>query len=337
MKRKHKVLCLFDLLEPQRSPDFVEELTEDDWQTEAEVMTALNHLGHEVRTVGLLDDINVVIAAVREYQPDVVFNLTEQYNGDRSQDKSIAALLELLRVPYTGAGPMGLALARDKALAKEILAYHRIRVPQFFTFRRGERVKVPKHVAYPVIVKPLGEDASEGIARASLVRRDSDLKKRVEWILGSFGSDAIVEQYIEGREFYCGVMGNGRLRVFPLRELKMGSKPGRPKFLTFSLKWDADMRQRWGIEFGFAQDLPDTQVRDIGRVCKRVYRLLQLRDYGRIDLRITSDGHMYVIEANPNPAIGEIEDFSQGALETGMTYTELIDRIICLAIRRQRC
>ena len=334
MRRKLKVLCLFDLVEPPKSLDFSEDLKTPDWQTEAEVLAALEVLGHEIHTVGLLDDITTVIQAVREVKPDVVFNLTEQYDGDRSQDKSIAALLELLQVPYTGAGPMGLALARDKALAKEILAYHRIRVPQFFTFHRGEKIRIPRHVAYPVIVKPLGEDASEGIARASLVRRDSDLRKRVEWVLESFGRDAIVEQYIEGRELYCGVMGNGRLRVFPLRELKMGNKPGRPKFLTFTLKWNNDMRQRWGIDFGFAQDIDPKLVADIGRTCKRVYRLLQLRDYGRIDLRLTADGQMYIIEANPNPAIGEQEDFAQGALETGIGYPGLIDRIISLAMRR---
>ena len=335
MKRKLKVLCLFDLVEPASGPDFHEELEHDeDWQTESDILAALDEIGDEVLKVGLFDDVGVVIDAVRSFRPDVVFNLTEQFGGDRSLDKSIAAVLDLMRVPYTGAGPLGLALARDKATAKKILSYHRIHVPQFLTFRRGKRVKIPKHVPYPVIVKPLGEDASEGIARASLVRRDSDLRKRVEWVLESLDADAIAEQYIEGRELYCSIMGNGRLRVFPLREFKMEKRPGRPKFLTYRLKWDAGLRQRWGVDFGFAPDIRPKVVRDIGRACKRAYRLLHLRDYGRMDLRLTAEGRVHIIEANPNPALGSIEDFAQSAQEAGIDYSELIDRILWLAIRR---
>ena len=335
MKRKLKVMCLFDLVEPASGPDFREELENDaDWQTEDDVLGALGELGHEVTTVGLLDDVNVVVEAVKSIQPDVVFNLTEQFDGDRSLDKCIAAMLDLLRVPYTGAGPTGLALARDKALAKKILTYHHIHVPQFITFHRGKKVKIPKHVPYPVIVKPLGEDASEGIARASLVRRDSDLRKRVQWVLEGFGSDAIAEQYIDGRELYCSIIGNGRLRVFPLRELKMEKRPGRPKFLTYRLKWDADLRARYGVDFGFAPDIDARIVRDVGHACKRAYRFLQLRDYGRIDLRLRPDGRIYIIEANPNPALGAIEDFPQSAQEAGIDYPDLIDRILWLAIRR---
>lgn len=335
MRRKLKVLCLFDLVEPASGPEFLEELEKDeDWQTESDVLRALGELGHEVSKVGLFDDVNVVIDAVKSFQPNVVFNLTEQFGGDRSLDKSIAAMLDLLRVSYTGSGPTGLALARDKALAKKILTYHRIHVPQFVTFRRGKTVKIPKHVPYPVIVKPLGEDASEGIARASLVRRDSDLRKRVEWVLEGFGADAIAEQYIDGRELYCSIMGNGRLRVFPLRELKMEKRPGRPKFLTYRLKWDADLRARYGVDFGFAPDVDPKIVRDIGRACKRAYRVLQIRDYGRIDLRLTPEGRVFMIEANPNPALGVIEDFPQSAQEAGIDYPDLIERIMSLAIRR---
>ena len=335
MRRKLKVLCLFDLVEPASGPDFHEELESDeDWQTESDVLHVLGELGHEVRTVGLFDDVNTVIDAVRSFQPDVVFNLTEQFGGDRSLDKSIAAMLDLLRVPYTGAGPIGLALARDKALAKKILSYHRVSVPDFVAFERERKIRIPRHVPYPVIVKPLREDASEGISRASLVRRDSDLRKRVEWILESFGTDAIAEQYIDGRELYCGLMGNHRLRVFPLRELKMGKRPGRPKFLTFRLKWDADLRQRWGVDFGFAPDIDPKTVRDIGRACKRACRVLHLRDYARIDLRLTPEGRIYVIEANPNPALAEVEDFAQSAQEAGIDYPDLIERIMSLAIRR---
>ncbi|GAH79173.1 unnamed protein product, partial [marine sediment metagenome] len=226
--------------------------------------------------------------------------------------------------------------ARDKVLAKKILTYHHIRVPAFVEFERGKRLKIPKHMPYPVIVKPVGEDASEGIARASLVRRDAELARRVGFVHESVGRDAIAEEYVEGREIFCSVLGNDRLRVLPLRTVWLGTKPGRPKFLTYRLKWNTDYQQKWGLEFGFAADLPDETAERIGRVSKRVYRALELRDYGRIDLRVTPEGRIYVLEANPNPFLAKSEDFAESAQEAGIDYPELVERIMSLALKRVR-
>jgi len=334
MRRKLKVLCVFDLVEPPSGPDLAEELKTPDWKTERHVLKALGKLGHQTSIIGIYDDVTPLVNLIRNDPPDVAFNLTEHFCGDRSLDKSIAALLELLGVPYTGTGPLGLALARDKALSKKILTYHHIRTPAFIEFERGRRIKIPKHVPYPVIVKPVGEDASEGIARASLVRRDSDLVQRVKFVHESVERDAIAEQYIDGRDIFCSILGNDRLRVLPLRTMWYGTKPGRPKFLTYRLKWDMDYQQRWGLEFGFAVDLPDDVYDKVGHVSRRAYRALVLRDYGRIDLRVTEDGKIYVIEANPNPYLAQAEDFADSALEGGIEYEALIDRILSLALKR---
>jgi D-alanine-D-alanine ligase len=334
-RRRLKVLSLFDLPGPRADQDFTAELETEDWRTEADILEALDTLGYEVVTIGVYDDVGFLVRRVSEEAPDVVFNLTEQFRGDRSLDMGVAGVLELLGVTYTGAGPLGLALARDKALAKKILTFHRVRVPRFTTFRLGRKVRVPRHVPYPVIVKPVAEDASEGITLASLVRSDQELAKRVEFVHETFGGDAIAEEYIEGREIYCAVLGNRRLTVLPLREVKIGGDSTRPKFLTYRSKWDEAYRQRWGIQFGFAEGIPAEKTKEIARISKRVCRALELRDYARVDLRLTADGRIYVIEANPNPHIAWGEDFAEAALEAGIDYTELIDRILRLAVRRR--
>jgi len=334
MKRKLRVLCLFDIIEPKEGEDFSRELETEDWRTEADILRALEDLGHERSVVGVFDDVSPIVQRVREYGPDVVFNLTEQFAGHRDLDKSIAAVLDLLGVPYTGAGPMGLGLARDKALAKKILTYHRVGVPAFVAFERGRNVKIPRRMPYPVIVKPLAEDASEGIARASLVSRDSDLRRRVRFIHQSVGTDAIAEEYVEGREVFCSILGNDRLRVLPLREVTMGNDPRRPRFCTYRIKWDPDHRQRWGVEFGFVTDLDREVARRVSRVCKRAYRVLQMRDYARLDLRLAPDGRIVIFEANPNPFLARGEDFAESASEAGIDYPELVDRILALAVRR---
>ncbi len=334
MRRRLRVLCVFDLTESKVDEDFTEELKSDDWRTEADIIEALDDLGHDHAEIGVFDDITPLIHRAKSYAPDVIFNLTEQFNGNRHLDKSIAAVLDLVGVPYTGAGPMGLALARDKALAKKILTFHRIGVPKFVAFQRGRRVRIPKHVPYPVIVKPLAEDASEGISRASLVRRDSDLRRRVKFIFENVGVDAIAEEYIEGREIFCSILGNDRLRVLPLREVRMGRDPRRPRFMTYRIKWDEEYRQRWGIDFGFAADLAPETVRKIGKVCRRAYKVLGMRDYARMDLRLPPDGRIVIFEANPNPYLAWGEDFAESALEAGIDYNQLIERLLLLALKR---
>jgi len=302
--------------------------------TEGHVVVALRELGHQIRTLGVDDDVAEIVGEMTEHPPDIVFNLTEQFRNDRRLDKAVAGLLEMMEVRYTGSGPAGLMLCRDKGLCKQILSLHKIRVPDFVVFRPGAAPRSPKRLDYPIIVKPIYEDASDGISMASVARTEGELLERVRFIHERWHQVAIAEQYIEGRELYVGVLGNRRLSVFPPRELRFGAAAdGGPVIATSQVKWNDEYREKWNIEYGFA-DLPEDVLAKIARVCKRASRLLQLRDYGRIDLRLTADGRIYVLEVNPNPDIGFGDEFAESARQGGVQYNTLIDRILHLALRR---
>lgn len=302
--------------------------------TEYHVCHTLRGLGHRVGVMGAEYDIAAVATALTRQAPDLVFNLTEQFCGDRQMDKNIAALLELLDIPFTGTGAMGLMLARDKRLCKQILRLHRIRVPNFISLPYRHRVRVPANLPYPMVVKPAFEDSSEGISNASLVHNAEALTERAAFIHERWKQAVIAEEYIEGRELYVSIMGNKRLTVLPARECFFNKEADQgPVLLTYRCKWDSEYREKWKIEFGFA-DLSPGVSQGIERVCKRAYRALQLQDYGRIDLRLTPDEKLVVLEANPNPDIAFGEEVAEAAGKAGMDYESLLDKIVHLAMRR---
>jgi D-alanine-D-alanine ligase len=302
--------------------------------TEHHVCEALRLLGHDVTVLGAERDIALVAGTLTEQDPDLVFNLTEQFCGDRRLDKNIAALLELLDLPFTGAGAMGLLLARDKRLCKEILKLHKIRVPAFVSLPHRGTVRVPKNLPYPMVVKPAFEDSSEGISNASLVYDADALHDRAAFIHERWQQPAIAEEYIEGRELYVSVIGNQRLTVLPPRECFFNAEDSEgPVILTYRCKWDQEYRQKWKIEFGFAE-LEPAALRTIERVCKRAYHALQIQDYGRIDLRLTPENRLVILEANPNPDIAYGEEVAEAAEKAGIDYESLIDKIIRLALKR---
>jgi D-alanine-D-alanine ligase len=302
--------------------------------TEYHVCEGLRLLGHHVTVQGAERDIAVVAKNLAEHDPDLVFNLTEQFCGDRRLDKNIAALLELLDLPFTGAGAMGLMLARDKRLCKEILRLHKIRVPMFISLPHQHAIRVPKNLPYPMVVKPAFEDSSEGISNASLVYDADALRNRAAFIHERWSQPAIAEEYIEGRELYVSVIGNQRLTVLPPRECFFNAEDSEgPVMLTYRCKWDHEYREKWKIEFGFAE-LEPAVLKKIERVCKRAYRALQLQDYGRIDLRLTPEDKLVILEANPNPDIAYGEEVAEAADRAGIDYESLIDRVIRLALKR---
>ncbi len=301
--------------------------------TEGHVISALRELGHSVRAVGVDDDVGAIFGELAAEPPALVFNLAEQFRNDRRLDMNVAALLEMMDIRFTGAGPAGLLLCRDKGLSKQLLVLHRVRVPGFSVFPPGGTIRVPKATRYPLIVKPIYEDASDGIALSSVVRSEEELLERVRFVHQRWQQVAIAEEYIEGRELYVAVLGNERLSVFPPRELRFGHGGDGPVIATSRVKWDTEYRQKWQIEYGFAE-LEGALFRKIARVCRRAYRLLHLRDYGRIDLRVTADGRIYVLEVNPNPDIGYGDEFAEAAEKAGLGYNRLIDRILRLALRR---
>ena len=302
--------------------------------TEYHVCEALRVLGHHVSAVGAEYEIAQVIKTLTDQNPDLVFNLTEQFCGDRRLDKNVAALLELLDIPFTGAGTMGLLLCRDKRLCKQLLTLHKIRVPSFLSLSHNQAIRIPKHLPFPLVVKPAFEDSSEGISNSSIVYDGDALRQRAEFIHQRWNQAAIAEEYIDGRELYVSVIGNKRLTVLPPRECFFNADGDEgPVILTYRCKWDDAYRDKWNIEFGFAELEPGV-LKNIERICKRAFRVLQLQDYGRIDLRLTPDNKLVILEANPNPDIAYGEEVAEAAHMAGVDYESLVDKIIRLALKR---
>jgi D-alanine-D-alanine ligase len=210
-------------------------------------------------------------------------------------------------------------------------------VPNFLVIPRGQRITRPKQLKFPILVKPVKEEASYGISQASFVQNEEQFRERVAFIHEKYNSDAIAEEYIEGRELYVSLMGNVRLTVFPIRELVFREvPPDEPKIATYKAKWDEEYRKRWGLENHFAEDLDPVLVSKIQDTCKDIYRLLTIDGYARIDLRLTPENKLYFIEANPNPILADDEDFALAAAKAGLPYPDLIERIVRLGIRTIR-
>jgi D-alanine-D-alanine ligase len=310
-----------------------------DWKTEFDVISFLRAAGHEVHALGVGDDLRVVRQGIEDGKAQIAFNLLEHFHEVPIFDQNVVSYLELLRLPYTGCNPRGLLLARDKALTKKLLAYHRILVPDFAVFPIGRAVRRPKRLAFPLIVKSLTQEASIGIAQASVVDDDGKLKDRVQFIHESSGTDAIVERYVEGRELYVSILGNRRLEVFPVWEMFFTNMPaGAWHIATDRVKWNRSYQAKHAIKTDSAEGLDPDELTRIQHVCKRVYRTLGLSGYARIDLRRDVAGNLYVLEANPNPQLAYGEDFAESAERAGMSYEALLQRILTLGLRwyRQR-
>lgn len=334
MKKKRRALVVVHAsLVPPESLEGYTEKEIDEWRTEYDVTTTLRKSGHEVRCLGVLDSLTELREVLADWKPDIVFNLLEEFDGIVTYDQHVVAFLELMRQPYTGCNPRGLLLSRDKSLCKQLLAFHRIPTPQFTVFRRGTKVHVPRRIKFPLFVKSTVEDASLGIAQASVVEDAARLKERVEFVHEQVGSDALVEEYIEGRELYVGVMGNERLKRLPVWEMKFGSMPeSLAAIATRKVKWDRKYQARYGIYTEAARDLPPSVEMRLDKLSRRIYRALGLSGYARMDFRLTANGDIYVLEANANPNLEKAEDFAQSARAAGIPYDELLERIMALGL-----
>ncbi len=332
--RKLRILALMhgDLVPPEDTTGV--DLATAEWRTEYNVITTLREMGHEVRPLGVRDDLEVVHTAINEWKPHIAFNILEEFGGIAVYDQNIVAYLELLQVAYTGCNPWGLMLSRDKSLSKKILSYHRIPVPEFAVFPVGRAVRRRKRLSFPLIVKSISQEASVGISQASIVDNDDKLQERVAFIHKNIGTDAIAERYIEGRELYVGVLGNMQLQVFPVWELFMSGMPDEVQHIaTERVKWSHKYQDKYGITSGEAKGLPEGMLTKIQNHAKRIYRVLNLSGYARIDLRLEPSGKVYVLEANPNPEIAHREDFADSAEKAGISYQTLLQRIINLGLR----
>ncbi len=335
MSKKLKVLELFHTpYATVRGYDFKEEFAdENNMYTERDVYQALIANGYEVRRLGVFNDIAPLLEEVKDFKPDVVFNLVEVFNDKSYLEKNIAALLELLDIPYTGASADALLICNNKALSKKILRFHRLKVARFHTFYRGQKVWRPKTVKLPAVIKPLCEEASRGISQASVVDSEESFAQRIKFIHENMNMDAIAEEYIEGRELYVTVIGNKQLKVLPPRELKFGDMPDdEPRIATYKAKWDDKYRQRWGIKSVAASKLADGVAEDLVETCKRAYRALNMNSYVRFDIRVTADHKIYFIEPNANPCIAKIDEMALSAEKEGIDYNHLIRRIVNMAL-----
>ncbi|HVO26102.1 MAG TPA: ATP-grasp domain-containing protein [Candidatus Margulisiibacteriota bacterium] len=331
--KKLRILALMhaELVPPEDVSGY--DVANVDWKTEFDVTSFLRAAGHEVHALGTGDDLRAIRTVIEEWKPHIAFNLLEHFHGIPIFDQNVVSYLELLRMPYTGCNPRGLMLARDKALSKKLLAFHRIPVPAFVVYPIGRAVRRPKRMGFPLIVKSLTDEGSVGISQASVVDDDDKLKERVRFIHQTNGTDAIVEQYIEGRELYVGLLGNQRVQVFPVWEMHFTKMPEEARRIaTDRVKWSSAYQKKHGIKTAAAKNLPDAVAQAIQRMCKRVYRTLDLSGYARIDLRMDEQGRTWVIEANPNPQLAYGEDFAESAEHVGIAYEALLQRIVNLGL-----
>jgi len=317
-----------------RGYDYKEEFADpDNMYTERDVHQALLHLGHEVSLLGIFNDITPLFEEIKENRPDIIFNMMEIFNDQTHLEKNTAAILEILNIPYTGASCGHLYMCNNKALSKKIFSFHKIKVSHFHTYYRGKPIGVAK-LKLPAVIKPLCEEASRGISQASIVDNPESFLERIKFIHQNMQMDAIAEEYIEGRELYVGVLGFKQITVLPAREMIFGEFPeGEPRIATYKAKWDDAYRKKWGIK-STAAKIPEQWQKNIDDVCRRAYRALELDSYVRFDIRITNEGEVYIIEPNTNPCIAKIDEVAQAALKAGISYEDLIQKVLDLGLLR---
>jgi D-alanine-D-alanine ligase len=338
---KLKVAVLYDLWEEQEPPEPPPEKPvrgkrrkkKREKADREEIFEALGKLGHEP-FYQVLDGTEKTLVALAKCAADLVFNLTESYAGDDTKDMNIAAYLELLDCRYTGAGPHAMYLAQDKALAKKIFAFHSIKTPFFATSYRG-KLDHSHDISFPLIVKPTSEDGSIGIDQGSFVESVKELMERIHYIQEEFDSPALIEEYIEGREIYAAILGNENPEVLPMVELDLSKLPkGTPRIAGKEVKWETETEAYKVTKSAPAEDLDEAVTKRLSETALSAYQALKLRDYGRIDMRLSKKGEVFVIEANPNPWLASTAEFAMAAKKAGRNYTELIAEIVDLARSR---
>ncbi len=309
----------------------------DEPEMEYQIADALRVRGHDVILVGVRNDLQYLVQCLDEFQPDLVFNAVEAFHGNAGLEYMIPAMLEAEGFHYTGAPPLALLVSRNKAMSKKVLAYHGIRVPGFVTCRPGESLVLPEALRFPLIVKPLQSDASAGIAQASVVQDASALLERVTMIHDRFDQPAIAEEFVDGRELYVSLIGNGdTVDMLPITEMVFDKRRTRPeeRIATQFAKWDEDYRARKGIRNVFARPLARATRKRIEEICRTAFRALWLRDYARLDIRLAPDGEVWFLEANANPFISYGHDMANAADKAGMDYYAFIQRLVDEAVAR---
>jgi D-alanine-D-alanine ligase len=307
--------------------------TLDKKEVEEEIADVLTRLGHEV-VMHEVDGTMKSLLALTRIDCDLVFNLCESFAGDDTADFKIAAFLELLGKKYTGTGTHGLMLAQDKAVAKKIFAFHGIHTPVFAKSFRG-RLDFSHDLHFPVIVKPAREDGSIGIEFSAVVTSIRELMERMDWLHQHFDSPVLIEEYIEGREMYVGILGNDKPEALPIVELDLSKLPeGTPRIAAAEVKWGKGTKAYRDTKSLVPTDLPEETVAQLQQTAIAAYQALELRDYGRVDMRLQADGRIHVIEVNPNPWLSSRAELTMAARKSGRTYPQLVEEIVELAMTR---
>ena len=331
-----KIAVIFDSPHPEWEDEaFKREVEEKVEEAEYDVARALMAGGHDVLMIGIGDDVAPLLTKLAAFQPKLVFNGCEGFRKNARHEYAIAALLDMYGYRYTGSSPTALLVARNKSLTKKVLAFHGIRVPAFAEFHEGDELVRPSELRFPLIVKPLLEDASIGIAQASVVEDDASLKQRIEFIHAKYHQAAIVEELVEGREVYVGLIGNDELEVLPLTEMTFGEpETGEHRIATYKAKWDEEYRKKKQIKNVFAKGVSEQLTTRIGDICSTAFHALWLQDYGRVDVRLAHDDEVYVLEVNPNPFIAAEHEMAEAAAKAGLKYNAFIQRIVDEAMAR---
>ncbi|HYS25985.1 MAG TPA: ATP-grasp domain-containing protein [Vicinamibacterales bacterium] len=335
---KLKVVIIFDRVLMDEAEEAASEKTPiirtlDKKEVEEEVADALTKLGHEP-VLYEVDGTMKSLLGLARVDCDLVFNLCESFAGDDTADFKIAAYLELIGKKYTGSGTHGLMLAQDKAVAKKIFAFHGIHTPTFAKSFRG-RLDFSHDLHFPVIVKPAREDGSIGIEFSAVVNSIRELMERMDWLHANFDSPVLIEEYIEGREMYVGVIGNDKAEALPVVELDLSKLPdGTPRIAAAEVKWGKGTKAYRDTKSAIATDVPEETVALLQQTAVAAYQALELRDYGRVDMRLQPDGRVQVIEVNPNPWLSSRAEFVMAARKSGRTYPQLIAEIVELSTSR---
>lgn len=326
------MLTQADLVPPEHVDD-AETINRAPWRTDYDVREALQNLGHDVTVSGADSSLDELRDTLDETKPHVVFNLLEMFNQRSDLLSHVLSYLELRGQPYTGCNPIGMSFSVRKSLQRKILRHHRIATPEFAVARMNRTFRRPTRLQFPLIVKSVSEHGSIGIAQASVVTSDEWLADRIGFIHEHVQTDALVEEFIEGRELYQSIMGNTRLTAFPIWELGFDNlREGAPNIATSRLKWDIDEQERVGLRTGPATDLDEPLRQRIERTCKRAFRALEQSGYARFDIRLRPSGQPVIIESNPNPELAWNSEFPSAAKAAGVEYPALLERIMSLGL-----
>jgi len=298
------------------------------------VVKKLISVGFNAYSLNIKDNIELLLKNLRDEKPDVIFNFVEIYKDNPRLEMNIVGLYELMGIPYTGAPAMGLANCQNKILAKRLLSSAGIRIPHFFIVY-AKTTRYTHKLKYPLLVKPAFEDASVGIENESIVSNSKQLQKRVEHVLKQFHQPALVEEFIEGRELNVAVMGDKKLRVLPISEIDFSSMPDHlHNIVSFQAKWDPHHESYHKTIPICPAQLPINIEKKAKELAFKAFKVMGCRDYSRVDMRLSKDNKLFVLEVNPNPDITEGAGFMRSAQKSGLTYAQALKRIVNYALKR---